>query len=347
MMKKQILLATVCSAALLAGCNQKAEKAPTVPGPAGSESTQEQSSGSAEMDEDTLLTVNGQAVSKEMYGLYFQDRTRNMQDAQNSPQMQMNVLNELANVLIVAQDAEKKGIDKQPEIEATLTLLKAKLLTQTAIQEYAKNNQPTEEQIKTFYEAEYANQSSKEYKARHILVKEEEAAKSLIAELDGGADFAELAKTHSTGPTGKNGGDLGWFDAGQMVKPFSDAVVAMEKGSYTKTPVKTQFGWHVILLEDSRDAEVPALDGVRGEIVNILQQKSLAAYMQGLREESDIVFNEKNAVKKPAEEAESTEAAPAGESTEAAPAGESAEAAESSESQEETAAKEETKTPAE
>jgi peptidyl-prolyl cis-trans isomerase C len=341
MMKKQILLATVCSATLLVGCNQKAEKAPTVPGPAGSESTQEQSSGSAEMDDNTLLTVNGQAVSKQMYGLYFQDRTRNMQDAQNSPQMQMNVLNELANVLIVAQDAEKKGIDKQPEIEATLTLLKAKLLTQTAIQEYAKNNQPTEEQIKTIYEADYANQSTKEFKARHILVKEEEAAKSLITELDGGADFAELAKTHSTGPTGKNGGDLGWFDAEQMVKPFSDAVVALEKGSYTKAPVNTQFGWHVILLEDSRDAEVPALDGVRGEIVNTLQQKSLAAYMQGLRDESDIVFNEKNAVKKPVEEAESVESA------ESAPASESAETAESDESQEEPAAKEETKTPAE
>jgi peptidyl-prolyl cis-trans isomerase C len=314
------------------------------------------------MDENTLLTVNGQAVSKQMYGLYFQDRTRGMQDAQSSPQMQMNVLNELANVLIVAQDAEKKGIDKQPEIEATLTLLKAKLLTQTAIQEYAKNNQPTEEQIKTFYEAEYANQSTKEYKARHILVKEEEAAKSLITELDGGADFAELAKTHSTGPTGKNGGDLGWFDAGQMVKPFSDAVVAMEKGSYTKTPVNTQFGWHVIMLEDSRDAEIPALDGVRGEIVNTLQQKSLAAYMQGLRDQSDIVFNETNAVKKPAEEAESTADAPASESAEAAEsapasesaetadsasASESAETAESSEGQEETATTEETKTPTE
>jgi peptidyl-prolyl cis-trans isomerase C len=341
MMKKKILLAAACSATLLVGCNQAAEKAPSVPGPASSENAQEQSSGSMEMDDETLLTVNGQAVSKHMYGLYFQDRTRNMQDAQSSPQMQMNVLNELANVLIVAQDAEKQGIDKQPEIEATLTLLKAKLLTQTAIQEYAKNNQPTEEQIKTFYEAEYANQSSKEYKARHILVKDEEAAKKLITELDGGANFAELAKTHSTGPTGKNGGDLGWFDAEQMVKPFSDAVVAMEKGSYTKTPVQTQFGWHVILLEDSRDAEVPSLEGVRGNIITSLQQKSLAAYMQGLRDKSNIVFNEKNAAKKePAEAAETAAPADAGESMEAAA---SSDATDTSESEADAPKQEETK----
>ena len=307
-MKKQILLASICSTALLVGCNQTADKAPTVPAPEKPETVQEQTPAKPEMDENTLLSVNGQQVSKTMYGLYFQDRMRNVPDAQNSPQMQMSVLNELSNVLIVAQDAEKQGIDKRPEIEATLTLLRAKLLTQTLIQEYAETHQPSDEEIKTFYEAEYASQSNKEYKARHILVKEEEAAKSLITELDGGADFAELAKTHSTGPTGKNGGDLGWFDAAQMVKPFSDAVVSMEKGSYSKTPVNTQFGWHVILLEDSRDTEAPTLEGVRGDIITKLQQSSLAAYMQGLRDKSAIVFNEMNAVKsQPAQSAESAE----------------------------------------
>ncbi|MCU7843160.1 MAG: peptidylprolyl isomerase [Candidatus Thiodiazotropha sp. (ex Monitilora ramsayi)] len=307
-MKKQILLASICSTALLVGCNQTADKAPTVPAPEKPETVQEQTPAKPEMDENTLLSVNGQQVSKAMYGLYFQDRMRNVPDAQNSAQMQMSVLNELSNVLIVAQDAEKQGIDKRPEIEATLTLLRAKLLTQTLIQEYAETHQPSEEEIKTLYEAEYASQSNKEYKARHILVKEEEAAKSLIAELDGGADFAELAKTHSTGPTGKNGGDLGWFDAAQMVKPFSDAVVSMEKGSYSKAPVNTQFGWHVILLEDNRDTEAPTLEGVRGDIITKLQQNSLAAYMQGLRDKSAIVFNEMNAVKaQPADSGESAE----------------------------------------
>jgi peptidyl-prolyl cis-trans isomerase C len=298
MMKKSMVLVSLCSALLIVGCNQTADKAPTVPTP-DSEAKQDQ----PVMDEDTLLTVNGKPVSKAMYALYFQDRMRNVPDAQTSPQLQMNVLNELANVIIAAQDATKKGIDKRPEVVATLELLRAKLLTQTVIQEFAESNKPTEDQIKTYYEAEYASQSNQEYKARHILVKEEAQAKSLIEELNGGADFAELAKTHSTGPTGKNGGDLGWFDAKQMVKPFADSVSAMEKGAYSKEPVQTQFGWHVILLEDTRESEPPTLEGVRGEIVTKLQQQALADYMQGLRSESKVIFNEKVAGEKPATDA--------------------------------------------
>ena len=313
MIQKKILLASLCSAMFVVGCNQAADTAaPTVPAPAKSSATTDQAT--ADMDADTLLTVNGQPVSKEMYGLYFQDRMRSVPEAKNSPELQMGVLNELSNVLIVAQDAQSKGIDKRPEIVATLELLKAKLLTQTAIQEYAKEHQPSEEQIKTYYEAEYAHQSNTEYKARHILVKDEEKAKSLIAELDKGADFAELAKQNSTGPTGKNGGDLGWFDATQMVKPFADAVEALKKGTYTKEPIKTQFGWHVILLEDTRKSEPPTLEGVRGEIITKLQQKSLAEYMSNLRDKSKLVFNEKNLAKpqKPAEApADATDAKPA------------------------------------
>lgn len=312
MMKKNIMVASFCSALLIAGCNQAADTAPTVPSPDNKTAAATEEN-SPEMGEDTLLSVNGELVSKAMYALYFQDRMRNVPDAKNSPEMQMNVLNELANVIIAAQDAEKKGIDKRPEIDATLALLRAKLLTQTVIQEYAEANQPSEDQIKTYYEAEYASQSGQEYKARHILVKEEDEAKSLIGQLDGGADFAKLAKEHSTGPTGKNGGDLGWFDANQMVKPFADAVAALEKGSYSKEPVQTQFGWHVILLEDARETEAPALEGVRGEIITKLQQKTLAEYMQGLRENSNIVFNEKAAVKKPAEEEAASGDTPASE----------------------------------
>lgn len=305
MMKKKMLLISFCSALAISACNQAADTPPTVPSPATTaESTAEGEQGQVEMDEDTLLSVNGMPVSKAMYALYFQDRTRSVPDAKTSPEMQMNVLNELSNVIIAAQDAEKKGIDKRPEVAATLTLLRAKLLTQTVIQEYAKDNQPTEDQIKTFFEAEYANQSNTEFKARHILVKEEAQAKSLIEELANGADFAELAKAHSTGPTGKNGGDLGWFDSNHMVKPFADAVATMEKGAFSKEPVKSQFGWHVIKLEDTREAEAPTLEGVRGEITTKLQQQALASYIQGLRADSKIVFNDKVAVSKaPADEA--------------------------------------------
>jgi peptidyl-prolyl cis-trans isomerase C len=310
MKKQSMMLATICITLVIAGCNKTADTSPTVPNPAAAD----QAAAPAEqqnMDKDTLLTVNGEPVTKAMYALYFQDRMRNVPEAKTSPELQMRVLNELANVIIAAQDAEKKGIDKRPEIDATLKLMRAKLLTQTVIQEYAESNKPNENQIKTYYEAEYASQSGQEYKARHILVKEEAQAKSLIEQLDGGADFAELAKANSTGPTGPNGGDLGWFDAKQMVKPFADAVTSMTKGTYSKEPVQTQFGWHVILLEDTRDMEAPTLEGVRGEIITKLQQQSLSGYMQGLRTESKIVFNNDAMSGKPAAEAAATDEAQA------------------------------------
>jgi peptidyl-prolyl cis-trans isomerase C len=330
-MNTKIILAALCSAGLVVGCNQSTEqsmiaatdnqRSATLPAKTEADS--------AEMDVNTLLTVNGKPVTRAMYSLYFQDRMRGVPDAKNSPEMQMSVLNELANILIVAQEAEKSGLHEREDVAASLDLLKAKLLTQVAIQEHANQHKPSDEEVQKIYDAEYANQSNTEYKARHILVKEEEEAKSLITKLNDGGDFAELAKEHSTGPTGKNGGDLGWFDAGQMVQPFSEALKSMEKGKYTTEPVKTQFGWHVILLEDSRQSPPATLEKVRGKIMNSLQQKSLTEYMQGLRESSNLVFNEKNT--KPAsgteEEAEATEAPsqqPGDASVQPAPAADSA-----------------------
>ncbi|MCG8048803.1 MAG: peptidylprolyl isomerase [Candidatus Thiodiazotropha endolucinida] len=317
-MKTKILLAAVCSAGLLTACNQSTDQASTAAKtdsdrPATVPEMNEPTTG--EMDVETLLTVNGEAITRTMYSLYFQDRMRNVPDAQNSPEMQMSVLNELSNIIIVAQDAEKQGILKRPEVAASVDLLKAKLLTQIAIQDFASNHEPSEEDVQKAYQEDYAGQSGNEYKARHILVKEQDEATTLIEKLDGGADFAELAVEHSTGPTGKNGGDLGWFDVAQMVKPFGDALKNMEKGKYSTAPVETQFGWHVILLEDTRDTEAPTLDSVKGKIVNKLKQVALSDYMQGLRDSSKLVFNEKNA--KPAPAADPSAAAPG-----AAPAGE-------------------------
>ncbi|MES9828950.1 MAG: peptidylprolyl isomerase [Candidatus Thiodiazotropha sp.] len=317
-MKTKILLAAVCSAGLLTACNQSTDQASTAAKtdsdrPATVPEMNEPTTG--DMDVETLLTVNGEAITRTMYSLYFQDRMRNVPDAQNSPEMQMSVLNELSNIIIVAQDAEKQGILQRPEVAASVDLLKAKLLTQIAIQDFAGNHEPSEEDIQKAYQEDYAGQSGNEYKARHILVKEQDEATALIEKLDGGADFAELAVEHSTGPTGKNGGDLGWFDVAQMVKPFGDALKTLEKGKYSAAPVETQFGWHVILLEDTRVSEAPSLDSVKGKIVNKLKQVALSDYMQGLRDSSKLVFNEKNA--KPAPAADPIAAAPV-----AAPAGE-------------------------
>ena len=302
MMNKQIILAALCSAGLMSGCNQSTEQTTAVATNDSQRSATlpaKTETDAADMDVNTLLTVNGKPVTRAMYSLYFQDRMRGVPDAKTSAEMQMGVLNELANILIVSQAAEKDGLAEREDVAASLELLKAKLLTQVAIQEHATKHQPSDEEIQKIYDTDYANQSNTEYKARHILVKEEAEAKELITQLDGGSDFAELAKQHSTGPTGKDGGDLGWFDAAQMVEPFANALTEMEKGKYSSAPVQTQFGWHVILLEDSRQSPAPTLESVKGKIQTALQQKALTDYMQGLRDSSKLVFNEKNAKQAP------------------------------------------------
>ena len=308
-MKMRTSVAALCSIGLLFGCNQQDSQAETSQPEAENRSAvlPAPKPQAVELDENILVTVNGQPITKTMYGIYFQDRMRATPNAQNTPEMQMSVLNELTNVLLVAQDAEKKQLDKREDVTAALELLRIKLLTQTAIQDYATNHPPSDEEIQKYYDSEYAGKTTKEYKARHILVKDEAQAKALIQQLDEGADFATLATEHSTGPTGKNGGDLGWFDSSQMVKPFADAVMELETGKYTKEPVQTQFGWHVILLEETRESPPPALEQVKPTITTHLQQQSLAHYMQELRVDSALQFNEKAGLKRKDPETETKE----------------------------------------
>ena len=257
----------------------------------------------------TLVTVNGQAVTGEMFGIYLNDRMQKVPGAKNSAQFQNQAVNELINIMLLAQSATSAGLDKRQDVATALKLQRDQLLSRLALQEYTVKNQPTDEALKKSYEESYAKQEGEEYKARHILVKTEEEAKKLIEEINGGADFAELAKEHSTGPTGKNGGDLGWFDAGQMVKPFSDAVKASEPGKVIPTPVETQFGWHVIELEEKRAKQPPTFESVRQKLLAEAQRQSLSEYVNQLREQAKIEINEDLAKRPAPESATATEAA--------------------------------------
>lgn len=268
-----------------------------------------------EIRSQTLVTVNGQSITGEMFGIYLNDRMQKTRGSKNTAQFQNQAVNELINIMLLAQSATNAGLDKRRDVATALKLQRDQLLSRLALQEYAVNNEPTDEALKKSYEERYAKQEGEEYRARHILVKSEEEAKKLIEELNGGADFAELAKEHSTGPTGKNGGDLGWFDAGQMVKPFSDATKELEPGKISPTPVQTQFGWHVIKLEEKRAKQPPTFESVRQNLRAEAQRKSLAEYMNRLREEAQIDINEELA-KKPAPESATT-SAPAAEPAEA------------------------------
>lgn len=158
------------------------------------------------------------------------------------------------------------------------------------------NADMTEERLQAAYEAQYAGaEEEAEYKAAHILVETEEAAQKLVSELEGGANFAELAKEHSIGPSGPSGGDLGWFGDGVMVPEFFAAVAALEVGAVS-APVQTQFGWHVIKLNETRVKERPTLDAVRDELTNTLRQEAFDAYIAAREAATDVARTDTSAM---------------------------------------------------
>lgn len=251
----------------------------------------------------TLVSVDGFPITGEMFGLYYSQRLKKMPGAKNSPEAQNQSINEMINMVLLTREAEKAGLQNNPNVRVALELQRSELLSRIALQQHASQNLPSDEALKAAYDAKYANESAgSEYKARHILVAEEDKAKELIIEINGGADFAEMAKEHSTGPSGKNGGDLGWFEGSQMVKPFSDALKTMEPGSVSAEPVKTQFGWHIILLEETRAKEPPTFESVRPQLQANASRQVLQDYVHKLRESSKIVLNEELTKKKPAPE---------------------------------------------
>ncbi len=207
--------------------------------------------------------------------------------AQSKPQ-QMRVLNELVNTFMVARSDVGRKLADNAEIKAAMEVDNARLLARAVIRDFLDKVKISDAEIKKAYDAQYAHAKPKEYKARHILLKTEDEAKAVIAQLDKGADFAKLAKEKSTGPSGRNGGDLGWFTPETMVKPFAEAVKALKDGAYSKQPVKTQFGWHVILREKSRDLPVPTLAEARPKLVKKLKTNKLSAYIRSLRDKADI-----------------------------------------------------------
>ncbi|MCT4372290.1 peptidylprolyl isomerase [Yangia mangrovi] len=186
------------------------------------------------------------------------------------------ILDQLVQQEVLAQDekaVETKRVDLSLKTERR-TLLAAE--TVSAVADAAV----TDEALQAAYDAQFADaDQGQEYNASHILVESEDEAKAIIEELNGGADFATVAKEKSTGPSGPNGGELGWFSKGMMVEPFETAVAGMEPGAISDAPVQTQFGWHVIKLNETRAKEAPKLDEVRDQLSQQVQQEAVAAYM--------------------------------------------------------------------
>jgi len=231
---------------------------------------------------ETIFTVNGADVDSAVVDLYFQSRLA-QQGGQATPEQREALMGELRDIYILATQKEAEAMAKDQQIAAQLDLQKHSILAQAVASAYFESIDVTEEEILAEYGEQMEQAPPLQFKARHILVPSQGEAVAIIGELDDGADFQELAKEKSTGPSGPNGGDLGWFSPNQMVAPFSNAVQTMEDGAYSAEPVQTQFGWHVILREESRETTPPTFDSVREQIKTAVQQKKFQAHLATLR----------------------------------------------------------------
>jgi len=230
----------------------------------------------------TATTVNGAKVSTDVFNMYLESRTQKPA-ADATAEERTAVMDELTDIYLLTTQPRADELAKDPRTKAQIELQRRGILAQAVAADFLGSNQASDEEILSAYKEQTALSPPLEFKARHILVEAQGEATSLIAELDGGADFAELAKAKSTGPSGANGGDLGWFGPNQMVAPFSQAVAQLKDGEFTKEPVQTQFGWHVILRENSREAQPPTLESVRDVIKQQVEQQKLQKYLQDLR----------------------------------------------------------------
>ncbi len=233
-----------------------------------------------------VAVVNGKAIPTSRVEAMVKQMVQ--QGQKDSPEMRAMIKDELINREVLAQEADRQGVANRPEIKNQIDLARQSIVIRALAQEFVAKNPVKDEELKAEYDKFKATQSGREYHARHILVEKEEDAKAIIGKLKGGAKFEELAKgTKDTG-SAANGGDLGWAPQDAFVKPFSDAMVGLKAGEFTQAPVQTQFGFHVIKLEDVRDAQLPSFDEVKGQIAESLQQRKLQEFQQGLKKKAKI-----------------------------------------------------------
>jgi peptidyl-prolyl cis-trans isomerase C len=274
MLMKRFPLVLIAATALLGACTRPAEDASK----AGADAKAPANA--------AVVTVNGKKIGADVLDFFVQAVT-NKPAAEATADQKSKLLDQLVNMSLAAQAAEKEGLQNTADVKAKLELIRMQVLAEAATQKYVKAHPVSETELKAEYDAQVASMP-KEYKARHILVEKKETAESIIRELKAGGDFAKLAAAESKDPSGKSGGDLGWFSLQTMVKPFADAVAGLQKGQTTEQPVQTQFGWHVIQLEDVRSPEAPKFEDVKPQVEMFAQRKKLQAYLDELRKTADI-----------------------------------------------------------
>ncbi len=280
LLKKSLLAAAIASTLVLSACKQEAQT--TTPG-------------LYEVTGDVVATVNGVAIRQPQVDEYIAYRA-------NLRQPSSNPVEELVNLEVLRQAAVKAGKHKDNATRAAMARAATDALANALVQEQISvdisDAELQAEYDKQVEQIKAATAGSSEFNASHILLESEEEAKAVIAALQAGADFAETAKEKSTGPSGPNGGELGWATPATYVPEFGSAMSELEVGAITTTPVKTQFGFHVIKLNDKRDAEMPeppAFEQVKPQIRNVMLQKRMKDYMDSLHNAAKIELVEKPA----------------------------------------------------
>jgi peptidyl-prolyl cis-trans isomerase C len=206
----------------------------------------------------------------------------------DSPELRNQIKEELNMRELLVREAKKKGLDKSPDVKIQMDIQAQTVLVNAAVADWVKANPVTDADLHKEYDAIKAQWGEKEYKVRHILVEKEDEAKDIIAELQKGASFESLASRSKDPGSKDKGGDLDWNAAGNFVKPFSDAMVKLPKGKFTAQPVQTQFGWHVIEVDDIRDAKIPPFDDVKAQLQQKVQRQRIEGYMKELRAKNGV-----------------------------------------------------------
>jgi peptidyl-prolyl cis-trans isomerase C len=233
-----------------------------------------------------VATVNGTDIPKSYVDVIVKAQVQ--QGTPDSEELRASITNRLIEMQVLAQEANKKGLGKSPELKAQLEVQRMQMLANAYVQEYAKNHPVSDATAKAEYDKLRSESGEKDYKARHILLDTEVEAKDIIVRLKKGEKFEELAKASKDAGTKEKGGELDWNTANSYVKPFSDALLRLEKGQYTDTPVQTEFGWHVIRLDDTRAAQYPEFDEVKDQLKESLQQPELQRMVKALRGKAKI-----------------------------------------------------------
>lgn len=234
-----------------------------------------------------IAIVNGKAVPKERMEALKQQLEKSGRPI--TPDVESQIKDEVIAREIFIQEAQKRGLDASADYKAQMEMARQAILIRELFANYQQTNPVTDAEIQAEYDKFVAANGGKEYKASHILVEKEADAKAIIASIKKGAKFEDIAKKQSKDPgSGAKGGDLDWANASSYVSEFTEALIKLQKGQMTSTPVKSQFGWHVIRLDDERQAQLPKLEDVKPQVAQQLQQQKLAKFQEDLRTKAKI-----------------------------------------------------------